>query len=135
MTKEKQKKGTLSHRIQHKKRAVLDALRLSLGVVSSACQIAKIDRSTFYKYYKEDEDFKAACLEIEDYALDFAETKLFKKIDDGDTACIIFYLKTKGKKRGYIEKQELTHTFNPVTDITITEQPSLLIPKSNGAQS
>lgn len=121
------KRVTLTNRIQHKKKAVLEALRLTLGVVSLACERVKMDRSTFYKYLKEDEGFKESVLAIEDYALDFAESKLFMKMEEGDTACIIFYLKTKGKKRGYIEKQEFTHTFNPVTDINIIE--------TNGAQS
>jgi hypothetical protein len=33
---------------------------------------------------------------------------LFKLIKEGNVAATIFYLKTQGKQRGYIERQEVT---------------------------
>ena len=42
--------------------------------------------------------------------MDFAESQLHQQIKDGSVAATIFYLKTKGKKRGYIEKSELDVT-------------------------
>jgi len=33
---------------------------------------------------------------------------LFENIRDGKTSETIFYLKTKGKNRGYVERQEIT---------------------------
>jgi hypothetical protein len=92
------------------KKNVLEALEASFGVVTDACKAADCPRSTFYKWLSEDEEFKAAVNEIQNVSLDFAESKLFKKIKDEDTTSIIFYLKTKGKKRGYIEKQEIEHS-------------------------
>lgn len=38
--------------------------------------------------------------------VDFAEEKLFENIGENDNTAIIFYLKTKGRHRGYIEKKE-----------------------------
>lgn len=109
------------------KEKILQALEDKMGIVSEACKSIGFARSTFYKWLNEDSEFKAAVDEIQDVALDYVESKLFEKIsgvtvkgkgqsEEGepdvvydlppsDTA-IIFYLKTKGKRRGYIEKTE-----------------------------
>lgn len=42
--------------------------------------------------------------DILDTALDFVEGKLLENIAEGDVTSIIFYLKPKGKHRGYTEK-------------------------------
>lgn len=91
---------------QHKK-AMLEALEQSLGVVTTACKKVGIGRTTHYMWLKEDEKYKKEVESIEDIALDFAESQLHKQIRDGNTAGTIFYLKTKGKKRGYIERTEV----------------------------
>ncbi len=90
-----------------KKEAILKALENSLGVVTLACKQADIPRSTYYNWLKEDNEFAKSVKEIENIALDFAESQLHTQIKDGSTSATIFYLKTKGKKRGYIERSEL----------------------------
>ena len=94
------------------KRSLLKALEKSLGIVTSACKRAGCSRETFYKYCKEDDDFKVKVDELANVALDFAESHLHKQIEGGVPSSTIFYLKTKGKSRGYIEKQELDITGN-----------------------
>jgi len=91
-----------------KKESMLKALEKSLGIVTVACKNSDVPRSTYYKWLNEDEDFALAVKEIENIALDFAESQLHKQISDNSTPATIFYLKTKGKKRGYIERQEIT---------------------------
>ena len=56
---------------QHKK-AMLEALEKSLGVVTSACKSVGVGRTTHYMWLKEDEKYKQAVESIEDIALDFA---------------------------------------------------------------
>ena len=92
------------------KRNLLEALEKSLGVVTTACKIVDCNRSTFYKYYNNDQDFKASVDELQNLTLDFAESQLHQQIKDGNTTATIFYLKTKGKKRGYVERKEVEMT-------------------------
>jgi len=90
-----------------KKDALLQALEKSLGVVTTACKQVGIGRTTYYDWLNTDKDFAKQVSEIQNVALDFAESQLHKQIGDGSTAATIFYLKTKGKNRGYIERQEI----------------------------
>jgi len=92
--------------VQHKK-AVLEALEQSLGVVTSACKKVGIGRTTFYGWLADDEEFAKQVKDIENVALDFAESQLHKQIKDGNPSSTIFYLKTKGKRRGYVERTEI----------------------------
>jgi hypothetical protein len=89
------------------KKAMLEALEKSLGVVTSACKTVDISRETHYRWLREDADYKAAVEALSDVALDFAESQLHKQIKEGNSTATIFFLKTKGKKRGYIERQEV----------------------------
>jgi len=89
-----------------KKKAMIKALEKSLGVVTPACKTAEISRETHYRWMREDEEYALAVDELSNVALDFAESQLHKQINSGNSTSTIFYLKTKGKSRGYIEKQE-----------------------------
>jgi len=88
------------------KKAMLEALEKSLGIVTTACKTVGIARGTHYVWMKEDEDYRASVEGLEDLALDFAESQLHKQMKDGNPSCTIFYLKTKGRKRGYVERHE-----------------------------
>jgi len=94
-------------RTDNKKEQMLEALEKSLGIVSTACKMVDISRQTHYDWIKKDEDYKKAVDSIQDSVLDFAESHLYKLVKEGNPAATIFFLKTKGKKRGYIERQEI----------------------------
>lgn len=146
-----------------RKKDFLKILEKCLGVVSNAADKFGMDRSVHYKWMKADKKYKQAVDDIEMKAVDFAESKLFELIGgvetdvvnafvirdkDGnekvktvshrkkaspDVAATIFYLKTKGKSRGYIEKIEHDHGDLPPTSIHITMDqvpPGMELPSS-----
>lgn len=86
---------------------VLAVFKAKMGLVSPTCDEVGVSRTTFYAWRREDKEFDEACKEIEERCIDFAESELFKQIRDGSTTATIFYLKTKGKGRGYVERQEV----------------------------
>lgn len=124
---------------------MLDALGKTMGIISTAAQQAGIDRCTHYKWLKSDKAYKEAVEAIEERSIDFAESKLMQLISgvklpetkawvvtekgkkkiiketwekhfEPDTTAVIFYLKTKGKKRGYVERvdHDITSGGKPV---------------------
>ena len=104
------------------KRAMIEALEKSLGIVTTACKAIGIHRSTHYEWLAKDEDYKAEVESIIEVTLDFAESQLHKQINEGNTSATIFFLKTKGKKRGYIERQELEVIDHDIDFSNITEE-------------
>jgi hypothetical protein len=99
---------TMDKTEQHKK-AMLEALEKSLGVVTSACKAVGIGRTTHYLWMDNDPEYRRAVNDLENVAIDFAESQLHQQIKGGNPTATIFYLKTKGKKRGYVERQEIAH--------------------------
>lgn len=111
----------------HNKRKLIEALEKSLGVVTTACKMIGLSRTTYYEYYNEDKEFREACDSINDVVLDFAESQLHKQIKDGNTSATIFYLKTKGKHRGYIERIEQDNMGKQNITINVDKQSDLNI--------
>ena len=96
-------------KIDDNKKKLIEALEDHKGIVTNACKAVNVGRSTYYKWYNEDEDFKKAVDDVQNVAIDFVESKLFQQIEEGIPTSTIFYLKTKAKHRGYIERQEIVH--------------------------
>jgi hypothetical protein len=104
-----------------KKKQMIEALKKTLGNVSAACGQVGISRNTHYDYIKRFPEYKEEVESISEMAIDFVEGKLFESINNGSDTAIIFYLKTKGRSRGYIEKHEtkLDATIQPFTGMEI----------------
>jgi len=111
----------MSNKSKHlKKSQLIDAMRLSMGNVSNACEQVGISRKTYYEYLKTDPEFKSDVDSIEASTGDWVESKMRELISGvktitptGDVyqnapckTSIIFYAKTKMKDRGYIERTE-----------------------------
>lgn len=128
---------TQSDKTAMRKNAIIEALKKSLGNVSFACNTVGINRDTYYEWLRNDPDFaQTVKSDVFEHNIDFVESKLMEKINGKeyieetkeydkkgnvktvkqskktvlpDTEAIKFFLKTRGKERGYVEKTELLH--------------------------
>lgn len=108
--------------MEEKHEKYLDTLKRKHGNITAACEASDIGRATYYRWL-EDPEFAQAVEDVYESFLDNAESKLQELIqgitvqretfDDvhiytkpPDFNAIKYYLSTKGKKRGYVEKVE-----------------------------
>ncbi len=118
---QKRHKTTVKKRVITEK-AMIKAIEKSYGIVTLIADRLKIQRSAVYNNIKK---FQLnELIEIErERLVDFAESKLIENIRKGKETSIIFTLKTLGKKRGYIERQEVEAT-DPIVQkvLSMTEE-------------
>jgi hypothetical protein len=72
-------------------------------------------RATHYRWLESDPEYAAAVDAIKESLIDRAESALQTLITEGNVPAVLFFLKTQGKKRGYVERTE--------TDVTSGGQP------------
>ena len=97
------------------KREFLEALKRCAGNVSEAMRQVHISRTTHYEWLNTDPEYAAAVDAIKESLIDRAESALQTLISEGNVPAVLFFLKTQGKKRGYVERTE--------TDVTSGGQP------------
>ena len=103
---------------------ILEAVKGSGGYITGIANALKCSRMTIYRRMEAETEIQEAVKDEKEFQIDFVEGQLMGLIrgdvafqnPDGTTAyrtppnptAIIFYLKTQGKGRGYVERQELT---------------------------
>lgn len=86
---------------------ILNALSQSRGMVTAAARLLHCGRQCIYDYKAKYPEIDQALLDEREMQLDRTELKLFAAIDKGEGWAITLYLKTIGRSRGYIEKQDI----------------------------
>ncbi len=87
------------------------------GNISATCSALGITRQTFFNYRKSNKMLAQKLDEVSESLIDFAESKLVEEIGNGNLTAIIFFLKTKGKNRGYVERIESESIANPFENL------------------
>ena len=96
-------------------------LGLNAGNITATCKKLKVSRATYLKHYASDKDFKLACDNVQEELLDLAESKALELIQEKNPTMIIFFLKTKGKSRGYVERTEIDERSQRDIRIVVSE--------------
>ena len=120
----------MQHRkLTKKQNQFLEAFEKHATNISRACKAAGIERQTHYDWKSRNLTYKEKIEAIEESMIDFAEGMLYKNMKDGKEQSILFFLKTRGKSRGYVEKQEIDISGDGLnTSIQVTfidEYPSI----------
>lgn len=88
-----------------------------LGNISATCDALNISRQSFYTWKEKSPALQRMLDDADESLLDWAETKLIEQINENNLTALIFFLKTKGKKRGYIEQIDKNITTNAFEDL------------------
>lgn len=92
--------------------------------VSMACTRTGISRSLYKKWRVEDPIFADLADQVIDARLDLAEHMLLNNIVVGKETSLIFFLKTIGRKRGYVQEDEKQNTDNTLTESELMKLPN-----------
>jgi len=88
-------------------REIEEALLRNFGIISYAAKELGCSYSALWKRVHATEELLAAKERAEEKILDIAEAQLFKNIKEGKEASLFFFLKCRGKHRGYVEKHQV----------------------------
>jgi hypothetical protein len=83
---------------------IANAITESHGILSMTTRNLHCSRQTIYNHLKKSKKLQQIYNNENESMIDFAEMKLFENIQAGKEASIFFFLKTKAKHRGYIER-------------------------------
>lgn len=112
---------------------LIELCRVKMGNITDIADSCNVSRQTIYAWLDKDKDLKIAFEQQIESNIDFVESKLFQRIEGyedkdlyisqyqgdivsediikhypPDVTAIIFFLKTRAKERGYVERTELT---------------------------
>lgn len=88
---------------------VIVAVREGRGLMTLAAKRLGCHAHTIRNYRRRYATVAAAMDEALEAQLDLAEAKLYQLIGEGDLGAIRYFLSTRGKHRGYVERQEHRH--------------------------
>ena len=76
------------------------------GNIKNTAQSFQVARNTIYKKIHE-WDLEEVVNEAREVRIDMVESALDDAIQEGNVTAIIFFLKTQGRSRGYVERQDV----------------------------
>jgi len=85
---------------------IAKALKLEGGLITRTANKLKVTRSAISQRIKKSSYLQEIQEESREEFLDLAESQLRKAVEGGNLKAIMFALRTLGKERGFVERQE-----------------------------
>lgn len=122
--------------------ALAQAIRDLNGNLSGVARGFHVSRATLDGYVREHPDIRTAVDEARETMLDMAESSLYRRVLAGEGWAVMFFLKTQGRKRGYIERGETFSMNINLNNLSVEqlerlangEHPSLVLGTSQDSQ-
>ena len=102
---------------------IAELLEKSGGQYTPVAQSLGIAISTISRRVENSPKLRQVVQDQMDLRVDFAEGKLFDNISKGDNTAIIFYLKCHGKRKGYVDSQNVAVSFDAVKFVDNVPEP------------
>lgn len=87
---------------------IAQALEQKAGNIAQAAKALGVTRQTLYNRIQKSTQLAQTVVDEREGMVDIAESALRREVINGNITAIIFTLKTLGKERGYVERQEIT---------------------------
>ncbi len=107
---------------RYKKREVIEALQQARGIKAVAARLLGCEWETVNNYCKRYPECQAVIDNRRTEICDYAENHVWNGIIKGDIELCKWALKTLGKDRGYVERQEQTGIGGQPIEIIITRR-------------
>jgi hypothetical protein len=93
-----------------------------LGNLAGIALAAGVSRQAVHKFIRSDPGLSALLDAERERVLDLVEHSLVQRAMAGEAWAVCFYLKTQGKRRGYVERQELTGAEGGPVRVRVAEE-------------
>lgn len=103
---EKKSKSSLTDR---QKKFLTIFRDLGCNIAGTCKAMHNMSRQTYYNWKNTSKEFSSQVDDEMEGMIDYVESKLMANIRNEKEASIIFFLKTRAKHRGYVERQETVH--------------------------
>jgi hypothetical protein len=114
---------------------VAESIKKLNGNIAAVCKELGTTRGTFQHYCERHPAIATVLYESREEMLDMAESSLYRRVLAGESWAVCFFLKTQGRKRGYIERAETFRLNVDLNELTLEqlerlasgEHPSLVL--------
>jgi len=118
----------------HSLKEITDALKATHGFVSFAARKLGMGSSALCERVKKNPELQRVIEECHEENLDLGEVKLLEAVNKCEGWAVCFLLKTKGKKRGFVERVEQEHSGPGGGKIQLVLSGTIASPTSNSSE-